>query len=280
MDIRSMLNTANIEKAIKHGVGIAKDNLPIIFSASALGCLALGMYETAVATHKSDKQIAEEEARRAAELPLYENTELSVPEKVSLCWKNYIPAAMYGAASAFFIIAAERKSNEKYLALMSAYELARQAGDTRKEVELDVLGEDKTLEIDDQVKKRLTLPAEATHDDIQAVPGKGQKTLYYIEWSNTPFWATEDDILHAFNVINHKKADKQGVASINDFHDALGIRSNGPIGQDYGWSENDPMVEPLLERTTLIDDDPSMPATIVDFSIEPQYDFGNDRRQW
>ena len=276
MDIRTMLNKIDVKKLAAEGISWSKDHLPAIFSASALGCLALGVYETAKATHKSDMDILKEEARRAAELPLYENTELSVPEKVNLCWRNYIKPACYVGACAAFIIAAERKNHERYVALLSAYELAKQAGsenDTRKRVEEALLGEDKAHEIDREVA-RVT-----RQNDIQEVPGKGVKTLYLEPYTNTPFWATHEDILHAFNYINYVKGDK-GVASISkDFLGCLELR-DVPVADDWGWNEDDALIEPDLDETTLVDEDPSLPATIIGFSIQPRPDYGNDRRQW
>lgn len=278
MDIRSIVKNIDIEKTINVGISTVKDNLPKIFSATAIGCLVLGMYETAVATHNSDEQIAREEARRAAELPLYENIKLSTEEKVALCWKNYIRAAMYGGAGIFFIIAAERKGNEKYLALMSAYELTRKASEDRKDAELDILGEDQASEIDRGVRKRQVKRAIMSSNDIQETPSTGgTKTLYVEYYTNTPFWATYDEVLHAFNYINHKK-NSSGVASINDFLKDLGLRQMS-IAEDWGWNGDQGLVEPVLDEPVLVDDDATRPATLVMYDIEPRENFGKDYYQ-
>lgn len=278
MDIQKMVQSINVEKTFRQGVGLVKDNLPVIFSASAIGCLGLSMYETAIATHKADEVIAEEEARRAAMLPLYENTDLTPMEKVNLCWKHYIKAALYGGACVFFIVASERKGNEKYLALMSAYELTKKAGEDRKEAEVDILGEDKAQEIDTVVRQKMVQTIDADDPAIQVVPGNGDKTLYVEPFTNTPFWATYEDVIHAFNYVNYKK-NKLGVASVNDFLESLDLREM-PIATDWGWNEDQAYIEPFLNETTLVSDDPSRPATVIGYSIEPQFDYGNDKRAW
>lgn len=277
LDIQK-LNTKNIEAIAKNGLKAVKDKLPMIFSVSALGCLVLAMYETAVATHKSDEQIAEEEARRAAELPLYENTSLSNIEKASMCWKNYTKAALYGGACAFFILAAERENHERYIAMVSAYELAKTAGDVRQDVENDILGPEKSAEIEQEVEKRVSARNDADYDiGIQEVPGRGTKTLYLEPYTNTPFWATQEDIRGAFNYLNETKHNV-GCASINDFLVYLDLRTV-PLAADWGWNEDDPSIEFEHGDSELVNDDPSLPAAKIGYSIEPKQDYGNDRRQ-
>ena len=278
LDIQKMLTKTNIEQMVKHGTALVKDNLPAIFAVSAVGCFGLSVYETAVATHKSDMDIAKEEERRAAALPLYENVELSTAEKVELCWKNYIKAALYGGACIFFIVASERKGNEKYLAVMSAYELSRKAGEERKDVEVDILGEEKANEIETETRKRMVKNISTQYEDIQSTDSRGDKTLYVEPFTNTPFWATHEELLHAFNHVNYMK-NKQGAASINDLLEALDCRKE-IIAEDWGWREEDDMVLPSLGEAILLDDDPSRPATLIGYSVEPKYDYGSDRHQW
>lgn len=272
MDILKTIKSINIEKAFKDGVALVKDNLPVIFSVSALGCLGLSIFETAKATHKSDMDIRAEEERRAAELPLYENTELTPMQKVELCWKNYIPVALYGGACAFFIIAAERKGNEKYLAMLSAYELSKKAGEERKDIERDIFGEDKVKEIDSAVRKKLISTVDDA--DIQVVPGDGEKILYYEPYSNTTVEATPEDILHAFNCLNHRKH-KYGAASINDLLEPLSCRES-ILASDHGWNEDQAVVEPILNETTVIN---GRPAIVIGYSIEPLQNYGMDHYQ-
>lgn len=280
MDIQKMLKNVNIESVFKQGASVVKDNLPVIFSASAIGCLGLSVYETAKATHKSDKDIAKEEARRAAELPLYNNTELSTAEKVELCWRNYIKAGMYTGACIFFIVAAERKGNEKYMALLSAYELTRKAGEERKDAEVDILGEEKAREIETEVRQRMAKSVDPSDDNIQdvATTNSGKKTLFLEPYTNTPFWATYEDVLRAFNYVNYKRH-REGAASINDFLEALDLRQM-QVAADWGWNEDQPIVEPSLYDSDLVDEDPSKPATLIKYSVEPSQDYGNDKRQW
>ena len=279
MDIRKALTGMNVEKFARQGARFVKNNLPTILSVTALGCYSLAIVEAIKATHKSDVDVAKEEERRATELPLYENTELSNKEKFDLCWTNYVKSALLWGAGTALLISSECKHNEKYLAVMGAYELTRKANEEREAVELDILGEDKAKEIDKAVKQRMAKDVVIPTDGIQSTKSENDnKTLFLEPYTNTPFYATDEEVLHAFNYVNYKRH-KDGVASINDLLKDLGLRQMA-VANDWGWNENQELVEPVLDDARLVDDDPAMPATLIDYSIEPQFDFGNDKSQW
>lgn len=278
IDINKFVANPKVKNAIRRGMYTMQANLPKILAYTSIGCFGLAIFETAKATHKSDMDILAEEKRRESSIPHYDNKELTPKEKFDLCWPNYIRPALFGVAGTVLSIAADREHNERYLALMGAYGLTQKANEERKNAERTLLPEDKVREIDDEVRQRMvgnvTIPA----DGIQATPGEGRKTLYVEPFSNTPFFATEDEILHAFNYINHVRH-KDGVASINDLFKDLGLRTM-TVASDWGWNEDQEMVEPVLTNSRLVDDEPSLPATIIDYSIEPQFNFGTDKQQW
>lgn len=256
---------------------VIMNNLPKVLACGALGCLGGAVITTAIGMHKADQIISDEVARREETLPEYNNKELTVSDKVGLTWKEFVPAALFTTAAGMLIIASERKGTERYLALMSACTLGQQALEEHKQAEVDILGPEKASEIETRVRQNMARNAIAD-DGVQVVSGPGAKTLYVEPYSNTPFWATYEDIMHAFNYVNHIKQDK-GVASINDFLEALDLRTM-LVAADWGWNEDDPLVEPDLDRSTLVDEDPTRPATLIGYSIEPKQDFGNDRRQY
>lgn len=276
-DIRKMATGLNIDKLLVQSKELIKDNLPMIFSVSAIGCFGMALYETAKATHKSDMEIAAEEQRRAVELPLYENTQLSNVEKVNLCWRNYVKPAMFTLAGTGLVLASERSGHEKYLAVLSAYELTKKANEDRKGVEVDILGTDKAKEIDQAVQQRALKRIDVEHD-IQTTSSAGEKILFVEPFTNTPVYATYEDVLYAFNQVNHRRH-KYGNASINDLLEALGCRKE-MVASDWGWNEDQDLIEPDLSSTRLVDDDPTKPATVIGYSIEPQYDYGTDKNQW
>ena len=266
-----------ITKDIRNYVRLAEKSLPTIFAGSALVCLGGAVIMTAKGMHEADLIIFEEKKRREETLPEYNNKELTLKEKVELTWKEFIPAAAFTASAAVLTIASERKGTERYLAALSAYELGKQAIEERKDAEIDILGPEKASEIDTRVRENMAKSV-VQGDGIQWVEGPGEKTLFVEPFTNTPFWATYDDVLHAFNVVNHTKQ-SMGVASINDFLKALGLRQE-LVADSWGWNEDDALVEPDLDRSELVDDEPTRPATIVGYSVEPRPDYGNDRRQY
>lgn len=272
LDIQKVLKNINVDKVAKEGLTFVKNNLPVIFSASAIGCLGLSLYETVKATHKSDMDILAEEERRAVELPLYENTALTPVEKVDLCWRNYIKAALYGGACAFFIIASERKGNEKYLALMSAYELTKKAGEDRRDAEHDIFGDEKVKEIDAVVRQKLA--DGICEDDIQKTSNDGSRKLFYEPYSNSAFWATDEEILHAFNRMNHLRQ-KYDIASPNDIVESLDCRAS-ITAADWGWNKDQPLIEPVLSEATMVC---GQPAIVIGYSIDPEHNYCMDLNQ-
>lgn len=267
MDISKVMPT--IAVLAKKSMRTVEKSLPAILAGGAIGCLGGAVVMTAVGMHKADQKIADEENRRAELVPEYKNTKLTTKEKVQLTWMEFVPAAAFTTAAVTLIIMSKRKEHEKYLALMGAYELSRQALDERKEAESDVLSKDDLKLIEERSKQLST--GSIVPNDIPHVSNSGNEILYIESVTKTPFYATENDVLHAFNVMNHK-IHTESRASVSDILDDLGLRTSR-ASDTFEWTdcwfELGSVVEPFF-RPTFLDSDPSMPATLIEYSVDPR----------
>ena len=265
-------------KSLNKAARVVEKKLPTILAGGAIGCLGLAVYSAATGMHKADRIIFEEEQRREETLPEYNNKELTAQDKVRLTWKEFAPAAFFTTAAVLLIIASERKGHEKYLALMSAYELSKQALDERKEAEADVLPEDGLKLIDERVRNIKADAADIPEELIPHVTRDGDETLYIESVTKTPFYAKESDVLHAFNKLNHVR-NRDDKASISDFMEDLDLRTS-PASDFFGWNnEYGSLIEPYFVPEHL-DGDPTRPATLIEYSIEPTGGCGLDHVQY
>lgn len=244
-------------------------NLPAIFAGCGVGCLFGAVAMTAVGMHKADKKIAEEEKRREETLPEYENKALTTKEKVELTWMEFVPAAAFTTAAALLIIASERKGHEKYMAVLGAYELSRQALDERTEAENDVLSEDDVKLVNERARAIKASTIDISDKSlIPHVTNDGDETLYIESVTKTPFYAKETDVLHAFNVMNHR-LNVEDRACVSDILEDLEQRTSR-ASDAFVWTNRNygTVVEPWF-KPTFVDNDPVMPATLIEYSIDP-----------
>lgn len=247
----------------------AEKNLPTILAGCGIGCLCGAVVMTAVGMHKADQKIADEEQRREETIPEYNNKELTTKDKVELTWMEFIPAALFTGAATAFIIASERKGHEKYLALASAYALSQQALNERKEAENDVLSDDDIKLVNERARAIKASSIDISDKSlIPHVSNDGSETLYVESVTKTPFYANENDVLHAFNVMNHR-LHIEDRACVSDILDDLDLRTSRASdafvwdGSGYGT-----VIEPEF-RSTFVDNDPALPATLIEYSIDP-----------
>lgn len=275
-------NLSNIVKVVGDGAGkllkAADKNLPMIFAGCALGSLGLAVFATARGMHNADRIISEEIQRREEALPEYENKELTMQDKVRLTWKEFRPAAFFTTATALFIIASERKGHEKYLALMSAYELSKQALDERKDAESDVLKPEDVKLVEQRARTLRAASVDIPDGQIPHVTDDGDEVLYIESVTKTPFYAKETDVLHAFNKLNHIRIRDDRV-TVSDLLEDLDLRTS-PASDSFGWhNEYGSLVEPYFSPEHL-DGDPTKPATLICYSIEPEQGSGFDKFQY
>ncbi len=263
--VRSVV-MANKDKAKKFVV----DNLPNIFSCGAVASLGGAVYLTATGMHRADDILNAEQKRLEETLPDYDGSELTFARKAELVWKEFVPAAIATAASGLFIIASNRAGHEKYMAMLGAYELSKKAFDDYRDSAIDILGEEKSEEIENRVavqQAARNTPAIA----VKNVDGSSNPTLFVR--SGLAFYADIDTVYHAVNWVNHELNSYRRVSE-NEFLEAIGVSTrHNDDGDKKLWEPTTAgdMVE-IRFGHDFYDDSASLPCAVIRFNREPQYE--------
>lgn len=192
---------------------------------------------------------------------------LTVPEKVKICWKCYIPAAVTSVASIACLVGASSVNSKRNAALAAAYNISTAALTEYKDKVIDTVGEKKERAIRDEIAKD-KIEKNPVHTKEIIVTGKG-KTLCYDGIFGRYFESDMDTIRRALNVINREIIHGDMYVSLNDFYDAIGIGPI-PIGNELGWNIDDGEIE-IDFSAQLTEDD--RPCIVLDYSVAPRYNF-------
>ena len=170
-------------------------------------------------TPKALRLIEEAEKEKGEEL-----TKLEVVRKAG---PVYIPAVMMGVGTLVCIFGAHQLSKRQQASLMSAYALLNTKYKDYKEKTEELYGKDATHKIKEAI-------ANDKYEE-QDIPNEDDgKNLFYDEYSQRFFKATNETVLSAEYVINKTLAENCGVA-LNELYDLFEI-DGIPGGDDIGWS--------------------------------------------
>lgn len=192
---------------------------------------------------------------------------ITAPEKIKLCWKCYIPAAVTGIASIACLIGASSANSKRNAALAAAYNISTAALTEYKDKVVETVGEKKERAIRDEIAKD-KIEKEPVHTKEVIMTGKG-KTLCYDGIFGRYFESDMDTIRRALNVINREIIHGDMYVSLNDFYDAIGIGPI-PIGNNLGWNIDDGEIE-IDFSAQLTEDD--RPCIVLEYSVAPRYNF-------
>ena len=235
-----------------------KRNAPAILTGTGV---ALGLSTVILAVKEPPKvvKLIEEAEEEKGE-------ELTVPEKIKVSWKSYIPAAATGAASVVCIIGANSVNAKRNAALATAYQLSKTAFKEYKEEVIETIGEKKEKTIKDKVaKKKVEKRPVSTQNVI--ITEKGN-TLCYDAASGRYFRSDRDKIISAVNEMNRSMLSENYI-SLNDFYDELDL-SPTSLGDELGWNLVEGYVE--VDFSSCIADD-GTPCLVIDYLAAPRYDY-------
>lgn len=163
---------------------------------------------------------------------------LTLQEVVKETWKLYLPVVLSTAISVPCIIAGNRVSNKRNMALAAAYTISETALQEYQDKTKEVLGEKKYEKIqesisEDKVKKTY-------QDGITNVTliGDGD-SLFYEELSGRYFKTNWNRISKAANQLNAQAlSDLSGVITLNEWFYILGLEGTS-LGDELGWTITD-----------------------------------------
>ena len=244
-----------------HNVDKAKflvtDNSTTILSAvSVVGTVSTAVL-TGRATFKAAKLIEEEQDALERELAL-ENGEawahdITLPTKVKLVWRLYIPPAGVMLTTVTCIIVANKIASKKIAALALAGGISERALQEYKSKVIDKLGERQNTKIRDEIAQERVNDHPVNSREI-ILAGTGE-VLCYDMLTGRYFQSTMEEIKRAENKINHELNNHMN-ASLSEFYDEIGLPPT-PYTDSVGWNANN-IVKLQFSATMSSDDRPCM----------------------
>jgi hypothetical protein len=238
------------------------DNSPGILTGFAVA----GTVTTAVLAGKAGYSAA------MMEVPLKETThyaedgtELSVSydslqgfEIVKLVWKEFIPAAIVGAATVTCVIGANHINSRRAAAIVAAFKLSEELANEYKEKVVKTLG----------AQKEEKMRADLAKERMDRVGGSetiiimGSEVLFYDQLTGRFFKNEMTKVERAENEINYQ-INNYYHASLTDFYEKIGLSAT-PFSDEVGWNSDELL---KVEYTATLQD--NKPAIAIAFRTTP-----------
>ncbi len=193
---------------------------PECLTGTGLVGFTLTSIELIRATSKSVKQIEQ----------YSNNKKLTRKEIIKMCWKNYIPAALYFIGSSVCVIASNRISAKRSVALATTCALTESAFNEYRNQTRNALGNEKEKQIAQETNKKI----EEQTGSKEIILSDDSKHLFKEPITGVYFQSTWNDICKAINQLNSNALNDDGVVSVNSYLEELGL-SDTLGGYDNGW---------------------------------------------
>lgn len=222
---------------------LIKSNSTTILTGLGVGGTITTAYLTARATVKAIRVIDHEESTNLVSGDRVERQK----DRAKLVWKFYIPPVVSGTATIGCILGANRLSNRRAAAVVSAYSVLDTAFSEYKEKVVEQLGDKKEEKIRDEIAQ-----AKVDKQPPTEVIVTGDGEVLCCELYTMRYFKSDIETLRkAANDINYEM--NQGVcATLSEFYYMIGLPITS-ISHDVGW-DNDQLMD-LKFTTTLSPDD-------------------------
>jgi len=234
------------------------DNSPGILTGLGIA----GTITTAVLTGREaylvgmDASTQYHEAVRENE-PLPEHL-LEIKHIVKTYWKEFIPAAVTGAATVTCIIAANHIGTRRTAAIAAAFKLSEQLTEEYKERVVKTLGVQKEEKMrSDLAGERMTRTGGG-----ESIIIVGPEVVFYDELSGRFFKNEMENVRKAVNDIN-EKINNYFHASLTDFYESIGL-TRTQFSDEVGWNTDELLA--VTYSATLYD---GRPAISMSFNHTP-----------
>ena len=255
------LNITKLANDIKSGV--SKHSPEILTGIGIAGMVAT----TVLAVKATPKAL--ELIKNEQELAESYNEELTQMDKVKVCWKCYIPAAVTGVMSITCLIGASSVNTKRNAALTAAYTLSDSALREYREKVVETIGEKKEKTIKDKISEDTIKQNPITKSEVY-ITDKGD-SLCFEPMSGRYFKSDIDKIKRAKNNLNEKilvDAFNAGV-SLNDFYEEIGLPKTS-MGENLGWNLDTGIIDIYLSAQIT---DEGTPCLVINYTNPPKYDF-------
>ena len=255
------LNIAKITNDIQ--TILTKHSPEILTGIGIAGMVA----STVLAVQATPKAIKLIETER--ELTEANNEELTKIDKVKVCWKSYIPAAVTGVMSIACLIGASSVNAKRNAALTAAYTLSDSALREYRSKVVETIGEKKEKTVKDKISEDQIKSNPVTKNEVY-ITDKGD-SLCFEPISGRYFKSDIDKIKKAENNLNKRiisDAFNSGV-SLNDFYEEIGLPKTN-MGENIGWSLDTGLIDIYLSAQVT---DDGTPCLVINCTNPPKYDF-------
>lgn len=180
-------------------------------------------------------------------------------EIVKLVWKEFIPAAIVGAATVTCVIGANHINSRRAAAIAAAFKLSEELANEYKERVVKTLG----------AQKEEKMRAELAKDQMLRSPGAetviivGSEVLIHDALSGRFFKNEWSKIERAVNEINHQ-INNYYHASLTEFYEKIGLTGT-VFSDEVGWN-SDELLD-IKPAAVLLDD--GRPAISIAFRTTP-----------
>jgi len=158
---------------------------------------------------------------------------LTVGEVIKETWRLYLPVVLSTAISIPCIIAGNRVSNRRNVALAAAYTISETAMQEYQDKTRELVGVKKEQEIHEAASKDLV---KKTYPGSQILATGDGESIFHEPISGRYFRSNWNKILKAANELNASAiTDISGNISLTDWYDKLGL-SGTDISDDMGWT--------------------------------------------
>lgn len=252
--------------ALKEG---AIKNAPSILTGMCVGSIGASVFLTAKGTIQATKILEAERERvfeHESDLPTVNDINIDTLDKIKLCWKCYVPAALATGSAIACAIGSNTINVRRNAALASAYALASESLKTYKEQTQKLIGENKMKAIHEGVSHDAVMKKAPDGSSI-IVTGKGD-LLCFDSWSGQYFYSSVDAINAAVNQANEELL-STGRISYNDYCYYLGIKSS-QMGTTVGWKIENGLINISFDSDL---SEKNEPILVIRHNNEPQYRF-------
>lgn len=205
-------------------------------------------------------------ALRICEIVKEEQEEPKKLDYVKATWKCYIPSAVTGVVSAACLIGASSVSLKRNAALATAYQISQTALSEYRDKVIETVGEETERVVREKVAEDKVKNNPAPKNEVIMI---GTGDFYCLDSiSGRYFQSNENKIKRVENIINNRLINEMYI-SLNEFYSEIGLPHTS-VGDDIGWNIDNGMVEIFIST---IKDDEGRPCLVLDYNIEPKYDF-------
>lgn len=214
----------NLSKVIVKAQHALHKNSQTILTSFALSGVITTAYFTAKASFQTHRDLDEH-------FLMFPDDELETRDMIKMVWRNYIPAALSGAATIGCILGAQKVNSRKTAAAQAAFAVSERMFNEYKDKVIEQIGPKKEQDIRDKIAQD-----KVTNNDPNSkqvfITGNGN-VLCCEGYTGRYFHCDMESLRRAENKIN-SKLNTHDFASLSDFYYLINIPET-KTSDDFGW---------------------------------------------